>query len=55
MQDLSILSSIEQLQIRFDELTKELKEPLPTDVYSKLWDERVWIKSLITEKQYVKN
>ena len=47
--------TLEQLQIKFNELTKELKEPLPTDVYNKIWDERVWIKSLITEKKYVKN
>ena len=47
--------TLEQLQTKFNELTKELKEPLPTDVYNKIWDERVWIKSLITEKEYVKN
>lgn len=39
--------SIDQLQNMFDELTGKLKNPLPTDVYNKIWDERVWIKELI--------
>lgn len=43
-------NNLKELRDKFDELTRQLKEPLPTETYQKLWDERAWIKSLMCDK-----